>query len=72
MSPIFENYVSVCRVDGREVQLTLWDTAGQEEYEGLRPLTYNRASVVLICFAIDDPRSFNNVQDIVDQFVTRD
>lgn len=27
-------------VGGREVQLTLWDTAGQEEFDRLRPLSY--------------------------------
>ncbi|TFY54479.1 hypothetical protein EVJ58_g8843 [Rhodofomes roseus] len=30
---IFENYVAEIRLDGKPVQLALWDTAGQEEYE---------------------------------------
>lgn len=58
---VFENYVSDCRVDGKSVQLALWDTAGQEEYERLRPLSYAKAHVILISFAIDTPDSLDNV-----------
>ncbi|KAJ5728311.1 P-loop containing nucleoside triphosphate hydrolase protein [Penicillium malachiteum] len=53
---VFENYVTDCRVDGRSVQLALWDTAGQEDYERLRPLAYSKAHVILIGFAVDTPR----------------
>jgi len=58
---VFDNYVSVCRVDGREVQLTIWDTAGQEDYERLRPLSYNNAHVILVGFAVNAPDSLDNV-----------
>lgn len=60
---VFENYVTDCRVDGRSVQLALWDTAGQEDYERLRPLAYARAHVILIGFSVDSPDSLENVQD---------
>lgn len=59
---IFENYVAEIRLDGKPVQLALWDTAGQEEYERLRPLSYSQAHVILIAFAIDTPDSLENVQ----------
>lgn len=58
---VFENYVSDCRVDGKAVQLALWDTAGQEEYERLRPLSYSKCHVILIGFAVDSPDSLENV-----------
>ncbi|KAK9463611.1 P-loop containing nucleoside triphosphate hydrolase protein [Lipomyces oligophaga] len=58
---VFETYVTDCRVDGKSVQLALWDTAGQEEYERLRPLSYSRAHVVLVGFAVDTPDSLDNV-----------
>jgi len=40
-------------VDGRCVRLNLWDTAGQEDYDRLRPLTYSHANVFLLCFSLD-------------------
>ncbi|KAN0065351.1 Rho GTPase [Thecaphora frezii] len=58
---IFENYVAEIRLDGKPVQLALWDTAGQEEYERLRPLSYSQAHVILIAFSIDTPDSLENV-----------
>ena len=59
---VFENYVTDCRVDARNVQLALWDTAGQEDYERLRPLAYSQAHVILIGFSIDTPDSLENVR----------
>jgi small GTP-binding protein len=63
---VFENYISVVHLDnGKSVELALWDTAGQEDYDRLRPLSYPETDVVLICFAIDQPTSFSNIQDRV-------
>jgi len=59
---VFENYVTDCRVDGKSVQLALWDTAGQEDYERLRPMAYAKAHVILIGFTIDTPDSLSNVK----------
>ncbi|RDL42152.1 Uncharacterized protein BP5553_02131 [Venustampulla echinocandica] len=59
---VFENYVTDCRVDGKSVQLALWDTAGQEDYKRLRPLAYSKAHVILIGFSIDTPDSLDNVK----------
>lgn len=59
---VFENYVTDCRVDGRSVELALWDTAGQEDYERLRPLAYAKSNVILIGFSVDNPDSFENVR----------
>ena len=59
---VFENYVTDCRVDGKSVQLALWDTAGQEDYERLRPLAYSKAHVILIAYSVDTPDSLDNVK----------
>lgn len=60
---VFENYVPVVEFRGLLVELALWDTAGQEEYDRLRPLSYPETDVILICFAVDYPTSLLNVQD---------
>lgn len=60
---VFENYVADVEVDGRRVELALWDTAGQEDYDRLRPLSYPDSNVILICFAVDSPDSLDNVQE---------
>ncbi|CCH61835.1 hypothetical protein TBLA_0F02960 [Henningerozyma blattae CBS 6284] len=60
---VFENYVADVEVDGRRVELALWDTAGQEDYDRLRPLSYPDSNVVLICFSVDLPDSLENVQE---------
>jgi len=58
---VFDNYVAEIRLDDKPVQLALWDTAGQEEYERLRPMSYPKSHVILIAFAIDTPDSLDNV-----------
>ncbi|KAM9922203.1 hypothetical protein OXX59_006004 [Metschnikowia pulcherrima] len=61
---IFENYVTTVRSPGgKHIDLALWDTAGQEEYDRLRPLSYPDTDLILICFAIDNLVSLQNVKD---------
>ena len=62
---MFENYVTLVNFDGKLVELALWDTAGQEEYDRLRPLSYPESNVILIVFSVDFPVSLGNVQDKV-------
>ncbi|XP_052778960.1 ras-like GTP-binding protein RHO [Mya arenaria] len=60
---VFENYVADIEVDGKQVELALWDTAGQEDYDRLRPLSYPDTDVILMCFSIDSPDSLENIPE---------
>lgn len=50
------------KLEDEEIKLDLWDTAGQEEYERLRTLSYPNTNVFLVCFSVDSPDSFDNVR----------
>uniref|UniRef100_A0A3B5LIJ4 Uncharacterized protein n=1 Tax=Xiphophorus couchianus TaxID=32473 RepID=A0A3B5LIJ4_9TELE len=60
---VFENYVADIEVDQKEIQLALWDTAGQEDYDRLRPLSYPDTDVILLCFSVVSRDSLVNVKE---------
>uniref|UniRef100_D8Q3N9 GTP-binding protein RHO3 n=1 Tax=Schizophyllum commune (strain H4-8 / FGSC 9210) TaxID=578458 RepID=D8Q3N9_SCHCM len=59
---VFENYVHDLYIDDQLVELSLWDTAGQEEFDRLRSLSYAETHVIMICFSVDNPTSLENVE----------
>ncbi|XP_056311430.1 ras-related C3 botulinum toxin substrate 1-like [Danio aesculapii] len=58
---VFDNYAVTVMIDGDPLTLGLFDTASQEDYDRLRPLSYSNTDVFLICFSLVDPESFGNV-----------
>ncbi|XP_064309009.1 rho-related GTP-binding protein RhoD [Phalacrocorax carbo] len=58
---VFEKYTASLQVGDKPVKIHLWDTAGQEDYDRLRPLSYSDANVVLICFDVTNPNSYDNI-----------
>ncbi|KAI9205867.1 P-loop containing nucleoside triphosphate hydrolase protein [Polychytrium aggregatum] len=58
---IFENFISRIQLGKKLVELSLWDTAGQEDYDRLRPLSYPDTDVVLLAYSIAEPSSYWNI-----------
>src|SRR3990167_7472543 len=59
---VFDPYLSSILVDNQSHTVALWDTAGQEDYDRLRPLSYPETDVFLACFSIISPASFENIR----------
>eukprot|EP01156_Anaeramoeba_ignava_P003388 Anaeramoba_ignava/a222167_10.p1 GENE.a222167_10~~a222167_10.p1 ORF type:complete len:217 (-),score=62.00 a222167_10:515-1165(-) len=58
---VFENFSVKLNVDNEEIELSLFQTSGLEEYDSLRPLSYPNSSVVLMFFSIDNHSSYTNI-----------
>ena len=59
---VFDNYSTSVMCKGNIVNLQLWDTAGQEDYKKLRPLSYPQTDVFVLCFSLVSPTSLENVE----------
>jgi len=60
---VFDNWDTLLKIEGQTVKLDLWDTAGQEDYDRLRPLSYPQTDVFLICFSVISPVSYKHARD---------
>ena len=60
----FDNYSANFMVDDQSINLQLWDTACQEGYEKLRPLSYGDTDVFLVCFSLVHPETFENAINV--------
>ncbi|KAK4750724.1 hypothetical protein SAY87_004206 [Trapa incisa] len=58
---VFDNFSANVVVEGTTVNLGLWDTAGQEDYNRLRPLSYRGADVFVLSFSLISRPSYENV-----------
>ncbi|KAH7713029.1 small GTPase Rac protein 1, partial [Aphelenchoides avenae] len=59
---VFDYYTTNVMVDDRAINLSLFDSAGQEEYDRMRPLSYPNTDCFLLCFNIVNPSSYENVR----------
>jgi small GTP-binding protein len=59
---VFDNYTANVLVGNKAYMLGLWDTAGQEDYDRLRPLSYPQTDLFLLTFAVNSQTSFENIK----------
>ncbi|PIA14731.1 hypothetical protein COEREDRAFT_46045 [Coemansia reversa NRRL 1564] len=60
---VFDNYAVTVMIGDEPYTLGLFDTAGQEDYDRLRPLSYPQTDVFLVCFSVASQASFENVKE---------
>ena len=60
---VYRDYVADIEIDGKQVELALWDTAAHEDYDRLRPLSYPDTDVILMCFSIVAPDSLDSIPE---------
>src|SRR3989338_1928908 len=57
-------------LDGRKIQLAIWDTAGQEKYRSLAPIYYRDADVAIVVYDLTKPHSFDALRFWIHQLQT--
>lgn len=62
MITVFDNYQANVLYNDRALTLNLWDSSGQESYDRLRPLSYPKTDVFILCFSVISSTSFLNVK----------
>lgn len=58
---VVDNFTLKVNIDGRQATLNVWDTAGQEDFETIRLLSYPDADVGIMCFSLVQSSSLKNI-----------
>jgi Ras-related C3 botulinum toxin substrate 1 len=61
-SLVFDNSPVYLDVDDMEISLGLWDTASSEGYDRLRPFSYPKTDVFLLCYSVSSQTSLQNIR----------
>lgn len=64
---LFNNFTKVVGVGDKKYNVTLWDTAGNEEYNKLRSLSFQETDVFLVCYAVNNILSFHNTRKWIEE-----
>lgn len=59
---VFDNVSKEYSVDDKDYSLDLWDTAGQEEFDSLRVLSYRETDCFLLCFSLLSSESLEHAE----------
>lgn len=51
-------------VNDKRYTISVFDTAGQQDYTGIRGFSYSASDVVVVCFSMAERESFRSVQEV--------
>eukprot|EP01117_Protostelium_nocturnum_P002414 TRINITY_DN130_c0_g3_i1.p1 TRINITY_DN130_c0_g3~~TRINITY_DN130_c0_g3_i1.p1 ORF type:complete len:1171 (+),score=382.86 TRINITY_DN130_c0_g3_i1:179-3514(+) len=60
---IFDNYNMIENHEGAEINLILWDTAGQEEFAAIRTANYVGTNCFILCYSCNNFSSLRNITE---------
>ncbi|KAL4238159.1 hypothetical protein ACF0H5_002870 [Mactra antiquata] len=63
VATVFDNFAGHVAVAGDKYTVSVFDTAGQRDYEGLRVFTYAQSDVVIVCYSAVDRDSYDNITE---------
>lgn len=59
---VFDNYAATVMLDQKSFHFSLFDTAGKEDYDRLRVISYMNCDVFLVCFSVINRESLESVE----------
>ena len=62
---IFKNYKHDFQYNGQNIEMHLWDTSGQEEYDRLRPMSYAKCDIAVLIFSLNNKKTLTNLDKYV-------
>ncbi|MCP9263959.1 Transforming protein RhoA [Dirofilaria immitis] len=62
----FDDYAIEALVNGKTKVLTVCDTAGEDDYNTLRPLSYPDTDVFIACYSVERPESLKGIREVFD------
>lgn len=61
---LFDNFAATVSVEDKPFHLSLFDTAGKEDFNKLRVLSYIKSDVFIVCFSVNNPESLHHVSEV--------
>ncbi|EOB12170.1 Rac-like GTP-binding protein ARAC7 [Nosema bombycis CQ1] len=63
---LFDNLGKRVEFKKKVYMVSVWDTAGNDEFTRMRSLSFIQADVFLLCYSMNNVRSFNSIQKWLD------
>ncbi|KAH3858975.1 hypothetical protein DPMN_101621 [Dreissena polymorpha] len=59
---VFDNYAATVTLDEKSFHFSLFDTAGKEDYDRLRVISYMNCDVFLVCYSVHERDSLADIE----------